>query len=122
MHNNASLSLSTKIEKMLLGKDHVGRVKHFDGIEIEFFVNFVRNLMKEIGKKYEDGIEVKNQRKIYNNLCYLSNNLFLWIRASQTEIGVLTEVRIYHPTELSALSDELLNKFMEIFDKIYHFI
>jgi hypothetical protein len=113
-------SLSVKIEKMFAGKDHVGAVKHLDGIDINSFVNFVRNIMKEIGKKYEEAIEVKNQRNIYNNLCYLSENLYLWIKATQTDIGLLLEIRIYHPTELSASSDELLNKFMEIFEKIYY--
>jgi len=77
--------------------------------------------MKEIGKKYEEAIEVKNQRNIYNNLCYLSEYLYLWIKATQTDIGLLLEIRIYHPTELSALSDELLNKFMEIFEKFIIF-
>jgi hypothetical protein len=65
-------------------------------------------------------LKLKIKEIFYNNLCYLSENLYLWIKAMQTDIGLLLEIRIYHPTELSALSDELLNKFMEIFEKIYY--
>jgi hypothetical protein len=116
--DNDNLSLSSKIEKMFAKRDHVGVVKHFEGIDIDYFVHITRNLMKEIGKKYEDSIEVKKQRIVYNNLCYLSDNLYLWIKGTQTDLGVLLEMKIYHPTELSVLSDELLNKFTEIFEKL----
>jgi hypothetical protein len=116
--DNNNLSLSNKIEKMFAGKDHVGVVKHFEGADLDYFVNVTRNLMKEIGKKYEDSIEVKKQRVVYNNLCYLSDNLYLWIKGTQTDFGILLEMKIYHPTELSGLSDELLNKFTEIFEKL----
>jgi hypothetical protein len=116
------ISFSIKIEKMFLGKDHVGIVRHFEGINIDSFVNFIRRLMKEIGKRYEDCVEEINQKKVYNNLCYLNEKekLYLWIKATQINIGLMIEIRIYHPTELSVLSDELLSRFVSIIDNFYY--
>ncbi len=117
--NEGGLSFAAKVEKLFAGKDHVGVVKHYESVEMESFSKLVDELLNEMGLKHDYAMEVIRDKLVYNCVSILNENnkIYLWIRATRVEIGLITEIRIYHPTEFSGYSDELLSKLVENIEK-----
>jgi len=106
-----NLSFAKRVEKLFAGKDHVGIVKHYEGIEIDKFIEYIHEILESQSIKYEDAIEDIKDKINYNCVGIIDDKkkLFLWIRAIKIDFGILAEIKLYHPTELSSFSDEFLS-------------
>jgi hypothetical protein len=104
-------SLLFRTEVRFLGKDHVGSVKHFEGIQISTLTDRIRRLTPSLASRYDDETIEINGNKIYTNVAQVGQegDMYLWIKGTEVEeVGVVVEVKVFHETEASAVADELL--------------
>jgi len=108
-------SLAFRTEVAFLGKDHVGSVRHFEGYDLDKFVESSRKVIERLGLKSKDGIESVSGKATYTSVSQVDNNTFLWVKGLEVKgVGVVADVKVIHGTEDSARADELLSNFFEL--------
>lgn len=120
--NQGNQSLSFRTEVRFLGKDHVGSVRHFEGISLTFLVEKTRQLLSSMGLEYEDEKEEANGKAVYTNVAQVKRErgtMFIWIKGLEVEsVGVVLDVKVIHGTDESAVADELLSRIMESLERM----
>jgi hypothetical protein len=110
-------SFDSRISKRLSSLNHVGCVKHYEGLKIERFIELVHSALNELGMQFEDMLETP--QKVYNCLAPQAE-LLLWFRAQEVEMGVVCETKVIHTTEWSAFADELLSNTIETLERLIY--
>ncbi|MDG6953516.1 MAG: hypothetical protein JRN33_00830 [Nitrososphaerota archaeon] len=115
MTSDAPGSLAEKAEERFFALDHVGVVRHFEGVEMRHVRSAVRSMLDESGSGYEDALEERRGRAVYTNVASIRSEggLTLWLCATLVEpVGVVVDAKLFHSTEQSAEADEQLSLFV----------
>lgn len=108
-------SLSARAEERFFTLDHVGVVRHFEGVDLQRMVPVVKAMLHERVARFEDAIEELRGRVTYTNIATLQSDgdLTLWLKATLMEgVGVVVDAKLFHTTEQSAEADEQLSLFV----------
>lgn len=112
---DSTRSLADRAEERFFTLDHVGVVRHFEGVDLQRVVPLVRAMLDERGAKFEDAIEELRGRVSYTSIGSLQSGdeLTLWLKATLVEgVGVVVDAKLFHSTEQSAQADEQLSRFI----------
>jgi hypothetical protein len=114
--NDRGGTLASQAEERFFTLDHVGVVRHFEGVGLDRITLSVSATVDASKTKVEQATEEVGGRTVYT--CIASDwprrPLVLWLKATLFEgVGVLVDAKIFHPTESSAEADEALSSFME---------
>lgn len=114
--SDSSRSFAALTAERFFALDHVGAVKHFEGLELERVVSLTRKILNLRRARFEDATEQIMGRSVYTNVASLQQEgpLTLWITARYVDdVGVILDAKIFHPTDRSAEADELLAHILE---------
>lgn len=106
-------SLAAEAEERFFTLDHVGVVRHFEGVDLGHVASLVRAMLGERGARFEDATEELRGRAVYTNIATLQSDggMILWLKATLFEgVGVVVDAKLFHSTEQSAEADELLSR------------
>lgn len=122
MPGDTTSGLAARAEERFFTLDHVGVVRHFEGVEMPPVQSLVRTMLGERGAAFEDSLEELRGRVVYTNIATLQagGELTLWLKATLFEgVGVVVDAKLFHSTEQSAEADELLSRFVgELQDRV----
>ena len=113
-------SLAARAEERFFTLDHVGVVRHFEGVEMRHVRSAVRSMLDERGSGYEDALEERRGRVVYTNVASIrpEGSLTMWLSATLVEpVGVVVDAKLFHSTEQSAEADEQLSLFVNELQK-----
>lgn len=112
MASDSPASLAARAEERFFTLDHVGVVRHVEGVGIQQVQSAVRAMLAERGAGFEDALEELRGRVVYTNIARLpAGGLTLWLTATLVErVGVVVDAKLYHSTEESAVADEELSR------------
>lgn len=114
-HEDSSKSFAARAEERFFALDHVGVVRHFEGVDLNRLMPQAKTMLAERGAAYEDDLEELRGRLVYTNVAtpQSPHGMTLWLRATLFEgVGVLVDAKLFHSTEQSAEADELLSRFI----------
>ncbi|MDV3293837.1 MAG: hypothetical protein LYZ70_06165 [Nitrososphaerales archaeon] len=113
--NDSTRSLAARAEERFFTLDHVGVVRHFEGVDLDRVVSSLGEMVGAQGRKVEQATEDLRGRLVHTCVVepWQSEPLILWLTATQVEgVGVVVDAKIFHPTEQSAEADEELSRLM----------
>lgn len=114
-------SLLREAQSHFFALDHVGVVRHFEGLDLATLVNKIRALLVSEGAKFEDSQEQVRETLVYTNVANLeslNSSLTLWITVTDVKgIGAVLDAKMFHPTEQSAEADERLSGLVDKLQK-----
>jgi hypothetical protein len=114
---NNQKSLAKEAQSRFFALDHVGVVRHFDGVDLKRLVDTIRTILVSESAKFEDSQEQMYGTSVYTNIATLDSlngSLTLWITGTDVQaVGSVFEAKLFHPTEQSAEADERLSSFVE---------
>ena len=116
MTNDETGSFAARAEERFFTLDHVGVVRHFEGVELQRVQSAVRSMLDKRGSGYEDALEERRGRMVYTNVASIrpEGGLTLWVSATLVEpVGVVVDAKLFHSTEQSAEADEQLSLFID---------
>ncbi|MEM0117378.1 MAG: hypothetical protein QXV32_02925 [Conexivisphaerales archaeon] len=105
-------SLAFKTEVAFLGKDHVGSVRHFEGLSLSYFIEATRKELSGLNLDYKEEKLALKGRNVYTSVAEAGKGIYIWVKALELEAGVVVEIRVVHGTEDSAQADELLSNLL----------
>ena len=115
MTNDETGGFAARAEERFFTLDHVGVVRHFEGVELQRVQSAVRTMLDKRGSGYEDALEERRGKMVYTNVASIrpEGGLTLWVSATLVEpVGVVVEAKLFHTTEQSAEADEQLSLFI----------
>ena len=109
-----SKSLAATAEERFFTLDHVGVVRHVEGVDLTAVVPQVKRLLDRRGATFEDATEVVNGITVYTSIAHFAKSGFtMWVKASEFEgVGILVDAKVFHDPEGGAAADEELSEFM----------
>ena len=110
--NDSSVGLAARAEERFFTMDHVGVVRHFEGIGLDTLVPGLKEVLSRRQAKCEEGVEDVRGLKVYTNIAegLGGSDMTLWVKATQVEkVGVVVDAKLFHSTADSALADEQLS-------------
>lgn len=113
--SDATGSLAARAEERFFTLDHVGVVRHLEGMDLEGLVPCLKEVLSGRSPKSEESIEEVRGLKVYTNVSenLKGGNLTLWVKATQVEgVGVVVDAKLFHSTDESAEADEELSDLM----------
>ncbi len=116
MASDAPASLAARAEERFFTMDHVGVVRHIEGIGLEKVEAAVRAMLGGRGVGYQDAVEELRGRTVYTNVAELrpGGSFTLWVSVTLVSpVGVVVDAKLFHRTEESAEADEELSRFVE---------
>ncbi len=118
---NKERSLAKEAQSRFFALDHVGVVRHFEGVDLHELENAIRKILVSEGAKFEDSEEQIKGTRVYTNVANFDSSngsLDLWITGSEVQgVGSIFDAKMFHPTEQSAEADERLSNFVEKLQK-----
>ena len=112
---SGSKSFAARAEERFFTLDHVGTVRHFEGLDLNAIAPLAKRILLDHGAEFEDATETLNGITVYTSIAssFGGGKFTVWLKASQFEgVGVLMDVKIFHSTEQSAAADEELSGLM----------
>ncbi len=113
--SDSARSLAARAEERFFTLDHVGVVRHFEGVDLNNVVSSLGEMVDAQGGKLERMTEDLRGRLVHTCIVELwrGESLTLWLTATQVEgVGVVVDAKIFHPTEQTAQADEELSRLM----------
>lgn len=113
-------SLSKEAQSRFFAEDHVGVVRHFEGVDLDLFVRTVRGVLASEGVKFRESKERVDDILVYTNVGELDSNraLTFWITITEVRgVGSVLDAKVIHPTDYSAEADERLAAFVDKLSK-----
>ncbi len=110
-------SLAREAQSRFFARDHVGVVRHFEGVGLERLINPIRSILDSRGAKFEDSEEQVLGRSVYTNIATFGSPngpLTLWLTLTEVRsVGSVLDAKMFHQTEQSAEADEALAIMMD---------
>lgn len=109
-------TLASRAEERFFTLDHVGVVRHIEGVGLDLVVSSLEPILGEGMARVERATE--EIRGLMVHTCIAPDwprpPFTLWLTAKQFEgVGVVVDAKIFHSTDSSAEADEELSRFME---------
>jgi len=112
--DDAAGSFSARAEERFFTLDHVGVVRHFEGVELQSVMPQVKSILAVHGGQTEDALEEIRGMAVYTAIAALRNGLTVWVKATQVGgVGVVVDAKLFHSTDQSAEADELLTRLVD---------
>ena len=107
-------SLAARAEERFFTLDHVGVVRHFEGMGLQSVLPQVKSILAAHSGKTEDALEEIRGMSVYTAISALENGLTVWIKATEVGgVGVVVDAKLFHSTDQSAQADEQLSQFID---------
>lgn len=108
------VSLAARAEERFFTLDHVGVVRHFEGVDLEGIIPRVKAAIARNGGPVEDAVEELRGLPVYTAIAPLKNGMTIWVKATHfAGVGVVVDAKLFHSTEQSAEADEMLSRFVD---------
>ncbi|MDG6898232.1 MAG: hypothetical protein JRN24_00695 [Nitrososphaerota archaeon] len=108
------MSLAALAEERFFTLDHVGVVRHFEGVDLQAAMPRVKSTIARHGGPIEDAVEEVRGLPVYTAIAPLRNGMTVWFKVTHFEgVGVVVDAKIFHATDQSAEADELLSRFVD---------
>ena len=112
--NDTAGSFAARAEERFFTLDHVGVVRHIEGVELQGVMPQVKSILAAHGGQTEDALEEIRGMPVYTAIATLRNGLTVWVKATQVGgVGVVVDAKLFHSTEQSAQADEQLSLFID---------
>lgn len=108
-----SPSLAARAEERFFALDHVGVVRHFEGVDLQAIVPRLKSMLGREGGPVEDAVEQVRGLPVYTAIAPLKDGMTAWFKVTHFEgVGVVVDAKLFHSTDQSAEADELLARFL----------
>lgn len=112
--SDTATGLAARAEERFFTLDHVGVVRHFEGMELKGVTPQLKSILAAHGGKTEDALEELRGLPVYTAISALSSGMTIWVKATQVGgVGVVVDAKLFHSTDQSAEADELLTRLVD---------
>ena len=108
------VSIAAQAEERFFTLDHVGVVRHLEGVDLQGIMPRVRSIVAAHGGPVEEAVEELRGLPVYTAIAPLGNKMTVWFKVTHfAGVGVVVEAKLFHSTEDSAQADEQLSILMD---------
>lgn len=115
------MTFAARAEERFFTLDHVGVVRHFEGVDLQGVIPQVKSILAAQGGQVEDALEEIGGMAVYTAIAPFGEGLTAWLKATQVgEVGVVVDAKLFHSTDQSAQADERLTLLVDQLQRMIH--